>query len=180
MTSVEIDLQNWSCCKTRKHPAVLISCFQQIRFEWRKEHGWGRWLFLFHSKKRKTLKNWTAGCFPIQWIPKWTKRFRYSFSAWNFVFPVAVGHRFRFRKYSLFLKSVNWHSYRKLFSNAKQTAEVHHGDLNWNRFTELILLQNSKTSCRSSFLFSTNTIWVAKRARLGPVTLKTFCFVLSS
>ena len=102
----------------------------------------------------------------------WTKRFRYSFSAWNFVFPVAVGHRFRFRKYSLFLKSVNWHSYRKLFSNAKQTAEVHHGDLNWNRFTELILLQNSKTSCRSSFLFSTNTIWVAKRARLGPVTLK--------
>jgi hypothetical protein len=53
-----------------------------------------------------------------------TKRIRHSCSAWNFVFASVVGHRFRFRKCALILKTVYWLMHGKSFSIAQQTAKV--------------------------------------------------------
>ena len=79
---------------------------------------------------------------------KWNKRFWYSCSTWNSVFPTVVWHRFRIRKYSLFFELEKWHTYRKHFSTGRHTAQLDIGDLNRSQFTELNLVRNSKTSSR--------------------------------
>jgi hypothetical protein len=90
--------------------------------------GRSRALFLSRRKDVKSTifdfytQTYTGRMFYISVNP--TKRIRHSCSAWNFVFASVVGHRFRFRKCALILKTVYWLMHGKSFSIAQQTAKV--------------------------------------------------------